>query len=243
MGKKKKVVKKINKKKSNQKIKTKKKKIRTGRILFVVVILLILIYLFTKVFSFPIKNIYVTGNSMFSDQEIIEIAKLSDYPSIWKYSSHKIESILEKNTYIKDAKVTKKRAKEVYITIEENRPLFYNKPKESTVLSDKTEVKAILESPILINYIPNTLYDKFIDKILTIDSKIYSRVSEIKYDPNKVDNKRFLFTMNDGNYVYLTLNHFDKINNYVEIMQKVVTKYNKDKGILYLDEGEYFQKK
>lgn len=43
--------------------------------------------------------------------------------------------------------------------------------------------------------------------------------------------------MNDGNYVYLTLTSFKKINNYVDILKN----FENQKGILYLDSGEYFQ--
>lgn len=228
--------------KKKKRTENKKKKLRVGRILLAIILFFLLLFLFTKVISFPIKNIYVEGNTMFTDQEIIEMAKLSDYPSILEYSSRKISNTLKKNTYILNAKVKKKNMKEIYITIEENKPILYNQSKQKTVLADKTEVVGELDVPILINYVPDTIYDKFIDKILMIDSKIYSKVSEIKYDPNKVDNKRFLFTMNDGNYVYLTVNHLEKLNNYVEIMQMVLSKYKEDRGILYLDEGEYFKK-
>ena len=43
--------------------------------------------------------------------------------------------------------------------------------------------------------------------------------------------------MNDGNYVYLTLNKFLKINSYLDIVKE----FNNKKGILYLDSGEYFK--
>ena len=43
--------------------------------------------------------------------------------------------------------------------------------------------------------------------------------------------------MQDGNYVYLTLDRFRNINNYVEIIRK----FEHKKGILYLDSGEYFK--
>ena len=238
MAKRKKGVSKTNKR-TNKK---KKKRLRFRRILFACLLFALLIFLLSQIFHFPIKNIYVSGNQMFSDQEIIEMAKLSDYPSIFAYSSNKIKKTLEQNTYIEKATIKKKKLKEVYIEIKENRPIFYDKSKEKTILADNQEVDGNLGVPVLINYIPDTIYDKFLEKIVSIDEKIYSKVSEIKYDPNKVDNKRFLLTMNDGNYVYLTLNKFEKLNNYVEIMQKVLTKYKEEKGILYLDEGEYFKK-
>ena len=43
--------------------------------------------------------------------------------------------------------------------------------------------------------------------------------------------------MNDGNYVYITINKLPNINNYVNIIKE----FNGKKGILYLDSGEYFK--
>ena len=70
-----------------------------------------------------------------------------------------------------------------------------------------------------------------------LDTDIIRRISEIKYDPNDVDPNRFLFTMDDGNYVYLTANQLSSLNSYVTI----VSQFEGKKGILYLDSGEYFQ--
>jgi cell division septal protein FtsQ len=77
--------------------------------------------------------------------------------------------------------------------------------------------------------------------LLLIDEEIYMRISEIQYDPNEVDDKRFYLTMNDGNSVYLTLKTFEKLNNYLDILKEVISKYKDKKGILFLDEGEYFE--
>jgi len=221
--------------------KKKKIKIRFGRILLVFLVLFFILYLFSKIFSFPIKNIYVIGNTLFSYQEIIEMSSLENYPSYFSFTKSQLEKKLEKNTYILNATIKKKRFKEIYIEILENRPLFYDTSKEKTVLKDKTLVDTKFETPILLNYIPDTLYDKFIEKVSNIDLDIINRISEIKYDPNEVDEERFLFMMNDGNYVYITLSKMEKINNYIAIMREVLAKYDEEKGILYLDEGEYFK--
>ena len=53
--------------------------------------------------------------------------------------------------------------------------------------------------PTLINYVPDTIYLEFIESMKKIDKDILNRISEIKYDPNDVDDRRFLLTMNDGN--------------------------------------------
>ena len=89
----------------------------------------------------------------------------------------------------------------------------------------------------MVNYVPNKIYEDFVADMAETDYEVVKRISEIKYDPNAVDEERFLLTMNDGNYVYLTLSRFDKINQYVDIIKE----FNNKKGILYLDSGEYFQ--
>lgn len=221
-----------------KKRKTKKKvKIRYGRLFLALVILCLIIYLIANYLNFPIKNIFVSNNTILSDQEIIDIAGLSNYPSIITTKNSKIKKRLKNNEFILDAKIKKKKLKEIYITIEENYPLFYDSSSNKTILYDGTKTKTNVNCAVLINYIPNTIYNDFIDKIKMVDRNILNRVSEIKYDPNSVDEERFLLTMNDGNYVYLTLINFEKINNYVEILKNFENK----KGILYLDSGEYFQ--
>ena len=60
-----------------------KKKIRI-RILPIVIIIFILTLLSGSVYLLsliPIKNIYISGNNYLKDQEIIELAKIENYPS------------------------------------------------------------------------------------------------------------------------------------------------------------------
>ena len=68
-----------------------------------------------------------------------------------------------------------------------------------------------------------------------LDIDILRRMSEIKYEPNAY-NDRFLITMNDGNYVYIRLKGFNKLNRYLDM----VSSFENKKGILNLDSGEYF---
>ena len=70
-----------------------------------------------------------------------------------------------------------------------------------------------------------------------IDINVFDIISEIQYVPNSVDNKLFLFTMNDGNYIYVNLEKFESVNKYFDM----VVNFNNHKGILYLDSGEYFK--
>ena len=228
----------LNSKNKEDLTKTRKKtKIKYKKILLFFALLIIVLLSIIYFFRQNIENIYISGNEMLSEQEIIEIAGISDYPNTFINLSKVIESRLEKNIYIKNANVYKKSFTKVYIEITENRPLFYNDTSKETVLLDGSTVEQKMFCPTLINIIPDTLYQKFITKISEIDVQVLNRISEIKYDKNDVDETRFLFTMNDGNYVYLSLNTFEKINNYINIIKT----FNNAKGILYLDSGEYFE--
>ena len=239
MVKKKKVKKPVKKRKTqtNKKVVKKKKvKIKYGRLFLFLVILFLVFYLFINIFKFNITNIYIKGNKIYTDQQIIDLAKINNYPSTFKALSLVIEKNLESDIYIKKAVVKKRFLTKVYIEIEENKPLFYNETKHKTVLSNQKETDDIFMVPTLVNYVPDSIYANLIKKMLIIDDEILKRISEIKYDPTDVDEERFLFTMNDGNYVYINLYKMSKINSYIDIIEKVDNK----KGILNLDAGDHF---
>ena len=220
----------MNKKKGKKKRKISSKKVLKFFLLVVVCIIAYSILTHTK-----ISNIYITGNNTLKDQEIIRLAGLEDYPSVVKNGSLIIKKRLKSSDMIIDAKV-KISFNKVYIEVTENRPLFYNKSKNKTVMLDGKEMD-IVTTPYLLNYIPDTIYDEFVEKMANINLDVLERISDIEYTPNTVDSKRFYLSMTDGNYVYLTLNYFNKINGYVDMMKQ----FNGRKGILYLDSGGYFE--
>lgn len=228
------------KKKTQRKKQTpakKKRKILYGRIFLALFLLFVMIYLLILLIPQKIQTIHISGNEFLTDQEVIEIAGLEDYPSTFTNYSYKIKKTLEDSDYIENASVSKNWFYEVNIKIEENRPLFFDTTKNKTVLESGDTTDRSFDVPVLINYTPDTIYEKLITKMNDLDTDIIRRISEIKYDPNDVDPNRFLFTMDDGNYVYLTANQLSSLNSYVTI----VSQFEGKKGILYLDSGEYFQ--
>ncbi len=214
-----------------------KKKINKRRILIFLAIVLFIVFFFYKLFTVNISNIYIEGNKYFSDQKIIDIAGLNNYPNSLENLSYLIENKLEKNKYILSSKVHKNIfLNKVYISIKENYPLFYYKIEDKTVLYNGDKVDDKFISTVVINSIPNTIYDKFLKSMEELNLDILTRISEIEYKPNDVDQERFFLIMNDGNYVYLTLYKFNNMNKYLNIIKTFENK----KGILYLDSGEYF---
>ena len=213
----------------------KKVRIRYGRLITFFLILFLLLYLVFTYIKIPIENIYVKGNTILSDQEIIDLAGLRDYPSVLSFTNYQVEKKLEKNIYIKDAKI-KKKFRKIYIEITENYGLFYNSETKKTIMLDG-RTDNMDDVPVLINHVTDDVYELFVEKMKLLDPKIISRISEIKYDPDEVDEERFLFYMNDGNYVYITLEKIEVLNNYVDVIKT----FDGHKGILYLDSGEYFE--
>ena len=219
------------------KSKKKKRKIRYDRILIFLVIVIFIVISFTFLFNLKISNIYILNNSFLTNQEIIEIAGISDYPETLKNLSVQIEDRLKNNIYIKDVKVYKKGLTKVYIDVVENRPLFYYESSKKTILTDGRETDEKFVVPTVINYITDNYYDAFINEMANLDENILKRISEIQFSPNDVDDNRFLLTMTDGNYVYVNISTFNKLNKYISIIEELPNK----NGILYLDYGNNFE--
>lgn len=215
----------------------KKRRLRLKRVLVFIIVLLLIGYLFFLILNHNISNIFIKGNYYLSEQEIMEYAGLDSYPKLLECSNYKISKKLKNNKLIKNVKVYKRRLFNVHIIIEENRPLYYDAIESKTILFNDKKLNQMFEVPTLINYIPDTKIEKFKKKIKEVDKDMLMRISDIEYKPNEVDKNRLLLTMNDGNYVYITINKLPNINKYVNIVKE----FNNKKGILYLDSGEYFK--
>lgn len=213
------------------------RKVRYGRIFLCLILPVCIFILLINIIEFPIKNIFISGNTILSDQEIIELADVSNYPSIFKYSSNDIKKKLKSNKYIADVKVYKKNLKELYIEIDENKPILYYSYSDETIFSNMKSYKGNFSNLILLNYTPSEYYDLLVKGLTSLNSNILIRISEIQYVPNEVDDERFLLTMNDSNYVYITLSKIELLDSYIEIVKS----FDGKKGILYLDSGEYFE--
>lgn len=215
----------------------KKKKLKVGRLVFLLLVLSAISFACIKYIDIPITNIMIEGNELLSDQEIIEEAKLDDYPSYFKIITFVIEKNLSKNPYIKDVKVTK-GILNIKIKVKENKVLYIDKETNYKVtIKGKVKDDKIVCAPYLTNNVLDNKKEDFLKALNKINKNILCKMSEIKYDPNNIDLDRYFVYMNDGNRVYLTVNKFEKINKYNKILENV----GKQNGIIYLDYGDYFE--
>lgn len=224
--------------KKNEKEETKAvvKKIKIVNILIVLLLLYIIGFYTYKVVVAPINNIFVVGNKYLTDQEIIDIAGVRNYPSFILTTKYNMKKKLLKKDLIDEVKIKKSFGRILTIEVEESNPLFiYN---DKVILSNSKQIEnKNYKLPTITNYVEEEILNKLIEKYQNVDDEVKIMISEIEYVPNDIDKERFIITMNDGNYVYITLYKITSINEYI----KIVSTLDNKKGILYLDSGNYFE--
>lgn len=212
-----------------------KRRVKVIPMMIAIAIITLLIILLIFIISIPTKNIFVIGNKKINDQEIIDIAKLDDYPAFFSVTTFQLKARIKKHPLVKDLVIKRKFFHIFEIKIKEKEILFLNSNNSKYVLSDglKIDNESAYDSPILINYVSDVVYEQFIEEFALLDENIRLRISEIKYDPSSYDESRFLFIMSDGNYVYINIPNMSSLRYYDDICATLEGK----KGILYLDSG------
>jgi len=219
----------------------KKKRLKLIPFLLFVLVITGAFFLVDVLLDTRIENIVIKGNKLVTDQQIIDEAGLSNYPSFYKTTSYNIKKALEKNSFIKEVKVKRSFYHVITIEVSEYKVLLKKETTGKLVLENMNEVTTDQEIPYtvprLVNDVPKNKYSKLLKNLLKVKRSVRSSISEFYYDPNQFDKDRFLLYMDDGNSVYLTLTKFRMINYYNDVLPQLDGK----KGILYLDSGNHFQ--
>ena len=219
----------------------KKKRLKLIPFLLFVLVITGAFFLVDVLLDTRIENIVIKGNKLVTDQQIIDEAGLSNYPSFYKTTSYNIKKALEKNAFIKEVKVKRSFYHVITIEVSEYKVLLKKETTGKLVLENMNEVTTDQEMPYtvprLVNDVPKNKYSKLLKNLLKVKRSVRSNISEFYYDPNEFDKDRFLLYMDDGNSVYLTLTKFRMINYYNDVLPQLDGK----KGILYLDSGNHFQ--
>lgn len=218
--------------------KVKKKHLNFKGLILVLLIVYLIGMFFYTFFTMPIKNIYIKGTKLISDNEIIEVAGIKKYPSIFKISKKSLSKKIKSLELVKGVSITKKLNGKLIIEIDEAYPLFYNRNNGRVVLSNEIEVENKVEYigiPSLVNYTPSDILKRFIASFSNIDTDIIAMINEIVYDPDisediTIDKERFLLRMNDGNLAYVNILNMKRLNDYSTIFAAI-----NEKGTVYLD--------
>ena len=218
--------------------KVKKKKIKIGRVFLALFFLFVVLFLIILLSKMPVLGFYISGNNYYTDSEILKITGLDKYPSYLFTSNINIKKKIKDDPILESVKINKTLLGKFKVEVKEKQILFYNINTKKSITSNDEEIDFYdKNSPVLVNNINDkNVYNSFLKKMKKVDKSILDNISEIKYDPNAIDKERFLISMNDGNYIYLTISKFTKINDYLKISKTLESK----NGILYLDYGNYF---
>ena len=216
----------------------KRKKFKAKNILLFLLIILLLIGIFYVLSLIKVRTYYVYNNNYLSDNEVLKELELNKDTSFITINTPQLKLNAKKSKLIKDVSIKRTLDLEIKVNIKEYRMLFYDSINKKTVIENGKSIDYLdTNIPVLINKVDDkTVFDNLIKKMKKINLKTSNMISEITYSPNGIDKERFLFSMNDGNYVYVTLTKLSKINEYKSIIESVENK----KGILYLDYGNYF---
>ena len=219
----------------------KKKKLRLLPFFIFIIVIAVIVFVCLFILDTKVKNIIITGNEVLSDDEIIDLAGLTDYPSFYKTLNLTMKNNLKENPLIESVDINRSFYHIIEIDVKEYNILYKREDNGKYVLENKKEVTLDKETPYtiprLINTIPKKILDRFIKYYKRVDLGIREKISEIKYDPNEFDEERFLLYMDDGNSVYITITKFERLNYYNEVLPQLDGK----KGYLYLDSGNHFQ--
>ncbi len=219
----------------------KKKKLRLLPFLIFIIVIAVIVFVCLFILDTKVKNIIITGNEILSDDEIIDLAGLTDYPSFYKTLNITMKNNIKENPLIKNVDINRSFYHIIEINVDEYEILYKREDNGKYVLENKDEITLDKEIPYtiprLINEIPNKKLNSFIKYYKRVDLSIREKISEIKYDPNEFDEDRFLLYMDDGNSVYITITKFERLNYYNDVLPQLEGK----KGYLYLDSGNHFQ--
>ena len=218
--------------------KKKRKKLKVKSVIIIILLLCVLAGIFYLLTLINVRTFYIKNNKYLSDDQVLNELKLDNNSSFLLTRNIFKKNEVKNSSLIKSVDIKRNLNLEVTIDVVEYQMLYYDALNKKVVLENGKMVDYTNDDlPVLINKIEDKkVLETFNKKMSKIDLNVLNMINEITYSPNGIDKERFLFSMNDGNYVYLTCTKLTKINDYKKIINSVENK----NGILYLDYGNYF---
>ncbi len=231
------------------KLKQQRRRKANIRLIFLLLLFFSLI-IFVVYFQSPLSHvnkIEVSGNSVYSSDELISATGLTSATNIWNVDKNKIEKKLKKLTELKSAQVQTIFPNTVSITVTEYKRIAYIMKEKSylPVLENGKVLKATEVSdvpsnaPILIGFKEGNALNGMLEELGNLREEVLNSISEIYYDPKETDSLHLKVYMNDGFEVSATVRSFsEKMKHYPSIVSQLDPNI---KGIIDLEVGSYFK--
>jgi len=216
-------------------------KLKKGVLLKILLVLVVIFCVLFYIFNLRIKNIYISGNETIKDVQIIDALDIGDYPKIYSLNTKKMVSELESMPLINKASIKRNIFGRLDIKISEETLFFYYRYNNSyvTSLGNFVNEGEYYGYPTLINFTPDTVFERLVEGFNKVDIDIIRQINEIEYNPymasdgSIVDDGRFILKMNDGNQVLIDIVNIRNLNDYNKIYISIGM--DEVKGTLYLD--------
>lgn len=205
-----------------------KRKIKVVLILFVM--LLIAGYFVSDISR--VHDINITGLQEVSKDDIEKSISVHEGDIVLFVNTGKIEDEIAKMPFIKKVKVTKSLLGSVRIEVEEAQKVAYCVIDKKTYVidelgnvsetDDKDLIASLQSTPQITKFKDLQLLKEFAKEYVNIPEIIKSQTSDIIYDPQKADETRLKFIMDDGKILYL------RIEDMVEQLNKFDYEANKE---------------
>ena len=159
----------------------KKRKNKKKKIIKFLGVLAILSLLVMFVLNIRIKNIYIKGNKLLSDQEIIELAGIEKYPKLFSISSIKIKNKIKMNPIVESVIVNKNIFGRIDIKVQEYNLILKDETDKGIYLTNGKKLtidEPILGIPSLINVVEEDILKDFLKKLDKVDKNILANISE-----------------------------------------------------------------
>lgn len=231
------------------KLKQQRRKKANRRLAFLLILFFLLIACIVY-FQSPlshVKYIKVTGNQIYSEEEIISNCGINNDTIIWNIDKKRAQSSISKLPEVKFANIIIKLPNTVLIEIEEWEKMAYIMDKgqfipvlENGKRLDEEKTKKVDENvPVLIDFKNDEIIHELIEQLGSIDEKVRNSISEIHYSPKKRDKYHITLYMNDGYEVSATIKTLAKnLSYYPAIVNQLDPKI---KGVIDIEVGTFFK--
>jgi cell division protein FtsQ len=232
------------------KLKEKRKQKANRRLIFYLSCFFIMI-LSVVYFQSPLSKvaeIKITGNENVSNEEILELSKLSTSTSFWKVQTDQVNKQIESHNEITNSNVSRGFPNKIVIDVNELARVAYTVDSDGkffpilengNILDPVNKIPNISDAPLLVNWQQSGDIVGFVAELNKLPKSIVNSISEIHYAPSESDPLHIQLYMNNGYEVSATIRGFaEKMLAYPAVIGGLDPA---KKGIIHLDVVPFFK--
>lgn len=232
------------KEKKIREIKREKKRKRKKRIYKIMKILTLVVTILALILIpiIPIKEVEITGNINFTEENTKDDLNFKDKESIISFNYKKIKNKKFNPNYNELRYEYSLGDGKLKVTVDESKPLSHDEKGKNFILNSNKikETEYVFATPLLLNFSEKEIQE-INEELLTLDFGIITQIQSIKYSDK--EKKILQLHMYDGNDIYIYVQQISEKMPYYPQMKDIIAENNKGAGNIYLYIGDYYEEK